>query len=344
MALQQYLSSLYQSLRLRTFVFVFRLLLRWRTAAHIRRDSDVLPLVEAGVRKQRIQIPSRDPGRFIAADLYLPLDKNGDPPRLPVLVNWHGSGFIFPLLGTDAYFCTRMARDAGVAVLDADYRKAPEHPYPAAIDDAEDTLRWVASPSATASASHWDPRRVAVSGFSAGGHIAAVAASHLKQKLEKEAPPLGLRIEVLLSIYGSADLATEGAAKKKPLPHLRAHAPWILDMFAEAYAPDPPFSRADPAVSPAFADPGAFPPTAAFLTCEGDNLRWEIEALVERLKEGGANDGGEREVHYKMLEGVCHAFDKGIKEDGGGSLLWIRREESYVWAASLLKDTLYPSQ
>ncbi|KAK8033840.1 alpha/beta-hydrolase [Apiospora marii] len=360
MALQQHLSSLYRYIRLHIFALVFRLLLRWRTAAHIQRDAAVLPLGEAGVRKQRVQIPSRDPGRFIAADLYLPHnDKNGgdQPRRLPILVNWHGSGFIFPLLGTDAYFCTRMARDAGLVVLDADYRKAPEHPYPAAIDDAEDVLRWVASasasPSTIALASNWDPRRLAVSGFSAGGHIAAVAASHLKQKLEKELPPLSISIEMLLSIYGSADLATEGAAKKKPVPHLRAHAPWILDMFAEAYAPAPPFSRADPAVSPLFADPGAFPRAAAFLTCEGDNLRWEIEALVERLREqegGGTttttDEKGQRgrEVPYKMLEGVCHAFDKGIKEDGGGSLPWIRREEAYAWAASLLKDTLHPSQ
>ncbi|KAK8060865.1 hypothetical protein PG996_010795 [Apiospora saccharicola] len=347
MALQQYLSSLFQSLRLHLFVLTFRLLLRWRTAAHIQRDANVLPLSEAGVRKRRIQIPSRDPGRSIAADLYLPLTHDGKDDalresKLPVLVNWHGSGFVFPLHGTDAYFCTRMARDAGVAVLDADYRKAPEHPYPAAIDDAEDALRWIASPS-TAAAYNLDPSRVAVSGFSAGGHIAAVAASHLKQKLKADKES-AMKIEMLLSIYGSADIATDGAMKKPPSPNLRAHAPWILNMFAEAYAPDPPFSRSDPAISPAFADPDAFPPTTAFLTCEGDNLRWEIETLVARLKEGGINDEGKREVHCKMLEGVCHAFDKGIKEDGGGSLTWIRREEAYAWAASLLKKTLHPSR
>ncbi|KAK8128987.1 Alpha/Beta hydrolase protein [Apiospora sp. TS-2023a] len=345
MALRQYLSGLFQYLRLHIFVLTFRLLLRWRTAAHIQRDANVLPLTEAGVRKKRIQIPSRDPGRFIAADLYLPLHdgKNEDQQSLlPVLVNWHGSGFVFPLHGTDAYFCTRMARDVGIAVLDADYRKAPERPYPAAIDDAEDALRWVASP-ATCDAYRLDPRRVAVSGFSAGGHIAAVAASHLKRKLEADTQ-LGINIEMLLSIYGSADIATDGAMKKPPLPNLRAHAPWILNMFAEAYAPDPPYSRTDPAISPAFADPGSFPATTAFLTCEGDNLRWEIETLVARLKEGGTKDEGKRDVHCKMLEGACHAFDKGIKEDGGGSLTWIRREEAYAWAASLLKDTLRPSQ
>ncbi|KAK7955704.1 Alpha/Beta hydrolase protein [Apiospora aurea] len=333
MALQRFVGDLLRSLRLHAFVFVFRILLRWRTAAHIRRDSAVLPLAEAGVRQKRVQVPSRDPGRTILAHLYLPLRPDEDGRPLPVLVNWHGSGFVFPLHGTDAYFCTRMARDCGLAVLDADYRKAPEHPCPAAIDDAEDALRWVAS-SASSSPSNFnlDSSRVAVSGFSAGGHIAAAAASHLRKKLEKD-----LDIAMLLSIYA-------------PSPSLRAHAPWILRMFADAYAPDPA-SRTDPAVSPGFADAEAYPQTTAFLTCEGDNLRWEIEALVARLREveggpeGNEGDGGKkREVHYKMLEGVCHAFDKGIKEDGGGSLPWTRREEAYAWAAELLKDALHPKQ
>ncbi|KAK8052292.1 alpha/beta-hydrolase [Apiospora rasikravindrae] len=300
MASQHFLGGLFPYLRLQIFVFVFRLLLRWRTAAHIRRDNAILPLSEAGVRKQRIQLPSREPGRFIVADLYLPSSHDGKDALgktpLPVLVNWHGSGFVFPLHGTDAYFCIRMARDAGIAVLDADYRKAPEHPYPAAIDDAEDALRWVASSPAARAAYNLDSGRVAVSGFSAGGHIAAVAASYLKQKLESEAEGDlgGLKIQMLLSVYGSSDIATDATTKKPPSPSLRAHAPWILNMFADAYAPDPS-TRTDPAVSPGFADPDAFPQTTAFLTCEGDNLRWEIETLVERLKEKGAVSKGLKE-------------------------------------------------
>ncbi|KAK6827284.1 hypothetical protein PG987_010625 [Apiospora arundinis] len=348
MAGQQQLVALFHYLRLKIFVAVFRVFLSWRTAEHIRRDSALLPLAEAGVRKQRIQIPSRDPGRFIVADLYRPTashgyddDKSLDKELLPVPVNWHGSGFIFPLHGTDAYFCTRMARDAGLAVLDADYRKAPESPYPAAIDDAEDSLRWVAS-AAASSAYNLDTSRAAVSGFSAGGHIAAVAATHLRQKLETQEKLL--KIQMLLSVYGSVDIATDAATKRPPSPTLRAHPAWILNMFADAYAPDASVRR-DPAVSPAFADPDAFPATTGFLTCEGDNLRWEIEMLVERLEEKNKTSSEKRGVHYKMLGGVCHAFDKGIKADSGsGSLPWIRRDEAYAWAASLLKDTLHPQQ
>ncbi|KAK6853970.1 hypothetical protein PG995_010782 [Apiospora arundinis] len=340
MAAHQQLLGLFHYLRLKIFVAVFRVFLGWRTTEHIRRDSALLPLAEAGVRKQRIQIPSRDPCRFIIADLYLPEsnDGHGDnskTPPLPVL------RLRLPLHGTDAYFCTRMVRDVGIAVLDADYRKAPESPYPAAIDDAEDALRWVAS-AAASSAYNLDTNRVAVSGFSAGGHIAAVAATHLRHKLETQEKLL--KIQMLLSVYGSVDIATDAATKRPPSPTLRAHPAWILNMFADAYAPDASVRR-DPAVSPAFADPDAFPATTGFLTCEGDNLRWEIEMLVERLEEKNETNSEKRGVHYKMLGGVCHAFDKGIKADSGsGSLPWIRRDEAYAWAASLLKDTLHPQQ
>ncbi|EMR63797.1 putative esterase lipase protein [Eutypa lata UCREL1] len=81
--------------------------------------------------------------------------------------------------GTDALFCARLARDAGIAVLDADYRKGPEHTFPRALHDAEDVLRWVAAQS-----HRFDRTPVAVSGFSAGGTIAVAAATTLRKQLE----------------------------------------------------------------------------------------------------------------------------------------------------------------
>ncbi|KAK8043149.1 hypothetical protein PG994_013632 [Apiospora phragmitis] len=351
---QQPVRDLFHYLRLKIFVLVFRLLLRWRTAEHIRRDSAILPLSEAGVRKQRIEIPSSHGGRSIVADLYLPTppydSDNGDGKEdndalgkgikqkrhLPVLVNWHGSGFVFPLHGTDAYFCTRMARDAGVAVLDADYRKAPECPYPAAIDDAEDALRWVASSSASASYK-LDPLRVAVSGFSAGGHIAAVAASHLRKKLEMDENQL--KIQMLLSVYGSSDLATDGAAKTPPSP-VAACAPAVDPEHVRRRLRARPAARAHRLGRVAVVcGPGRVPCDGGVLdkkTENDDDDGNDANGNVEKIQK-------KRDVHYKMLEGVCHAFDKGLKEDGNsGSLAWTRREEAYAWAASLLKVALHP--
>uniref|UniRef100_A0A8H7NKU3 Alpha/beta hydrolase fold-3 domain-containing protein n=1 Tax=Bionectria ochroleuca TaxID=29856 RepID=A0A8H7NKU3_BIOOC len=102
------------------------------------------PRIPDSTKWRQIRIPTRDPGRFIEGRAYGPQPEisNG---KLPVLINWHGSGFVIPLFGTDHAFCSRVARETGFLVLDVDYRKAPESPYPGPVDDVEDTLRWIAS-------------------------------------------------------------------------------------------------------------------------------------------------------------------------------------------------------
>ncbi|KAI6779017.1 uncharacterized protein J7T54_004513 [Emericellopsis cladophorae] len=79
--------------------------------------------------RRAIRIPSRDLNRFIDAWIYYPPYRDPNVPS-PVVVNWHGSGFVIDNLGIDHAFCERIAREARVVVLDADCRKAPEHPFP----------------------------------------------------------------------------------------------------------------------------------------------------------------------------------------------------------------------
>jgi hypothetical protein len=123
----------------------------------IKRPNERLQFTR---KSTSLEIPSRDRGRSIPANLYLPPNAQLNPTSpLPVLINWHGSGFVLPGHGADAIFCARMAETAGIAVLDADYRKGPEHVFPAAINDAEDALRWVnRQPTEIRSSSH-PPRR-----------------------------------------------------------------------------------------------------------------------------------------------------------------------------------------
>ncbi|OAA60583.1 Alpha/beta hydrolase fold-3 [Niveomyces insectorum RCEF 264] len=76
-----------------------------------------LRLAPGDIHPQRVRIPSRDPGRFIVGDLYCPeatAATTATPKTRPVLVNWHGSGFVFHNFGTDAVFCARVARAAGI--------------------------------------------------------------------------------------------------------------------------------------------------------------------------------------------------------------------------------------
>ncbi|KAI0850471.1 Alpha/Beta hydrolase protein [Daldinia vernicosa] len=309
----------FQYLRLKFIVTLLRAWVAFGSKEKQQRDRDIVP---PEVPKENIRIPSRERGRYIAAHLYLPVGYSDSlPPSkpLPVLVNWHGSGFIFPLLGTDALFCARIARDTGVAVLDTDYRKGPENTFPYALHDAEDVLQWVSTQG-----HRFDRTRVAVSGFSSGGNIAVVAATALRKQLED------MNIQIILSFYPPVDIAKPPEEKK--VPHaINRHPVWMLHLFNDSYAPDVS-SRSDPTISPALANLEDFPPTVALITAEGDTLRPEVNDLAERLI-----TGTKKKVINVILDGVPHALDKGCE---GGTIEWTQRERSYALATNLLKESL----
>lgn len=290
--------TIFQHLYLKALAILIRTLVSLAGNSSPRQCRALVP---PDVRQQRaIKIPSRDPERHILADIYHPPGASAAP--LPVLVNWHGSGFVIPLLGSDAVFCARVAREAGVAVVDADYRKGPETPFPGAVDDVEDVLLWIASQGG-----RFDVSRVAVSGFSAGGNLALVAATKLRKKL---ASVVG--INAVVSFYPYIDLAAPPEGKKVSKP-IRPFPSWMLRLFNDCYVPDPGLRR-DPAVSPYYADPADFPDTVALITCEGDVLRPEAEELVEKLRRN--NDSGKRIIGY-VCQGVRHGFDSGYLPQGG---------------------------
>ncbi|KAI0381094.1 Alpha/Beta hydrolase protein [Hypomontagnella monticulosa] len=309
--------GLFQYIRLKLLVVLLRAFVAVTRIGKRQRDRD---LALPDVPVEHVSIPSRDPGRGIAAHLYLPPGYSSSSSKpLPILVNWHGSGFIIPLLGTDALFCARTARDAGIAVLDADYRKGPENPFPAAFDDAEDVLRWVATRG-----HRFDLACVAVSGFSAGGEIALVAATFLRKQLRDL-----INIRIVFSLYPLLDLVKDPKEKKVPHP-VNAHPVWALHIFNDSYAPDIG-SRTNPIISPNFADLDDYPPTVVFITAEGDNLRPEAEDLAKRLIAGT-----QKKVVNTVLAGVAHGFDKGCEE---GSVGWTRREEAYALVTKLVKES-----
>ncbi|KAI0477985.1 alpha/beta-hydrolase [Xylaria cf. heliscus] len=315
--------SLFQYLYLKALVTLVRGFVALRNATSRRRNRALVP---RNSRIQRaIKIPSRDTGRYIIADIYYP-DTTSNAP-LPVLVTWHGSGFIIPNLGSDALFCSRVAQNAGIAVLDVDYRKSPETAYPGAVNDAEDALLWVASASQN---QRFDPTRIAVCGFSAGGNLALVAATKLRQKLAGT-----INISAVLAMYPLINLAAPPETKTVPNP-IQPFQPWALRLFNDCYAPDPS-TRTDPTVSAYFANPDDFPETVALVTCEGDVLRPEAEELGERLRRNNSN--GKKIIEH-MCKGVRHGFDNGsIASFVDGSIEQVRREELYALAINILKDT-----
>lgn len=300
----------WQYAKLKLVVTLIRILNYMGTRRHLKPSAEC--------RRTAVRIPSRQHRRFIKAWLYFPPDHNNDnitinttttkdntliEPR-GVVINWHGGGYVMSNLGMDHAFCERIARDVRVLVLDADYRKGPEHPYPSAVEDAEDVMRWVAGRPRV-----FDADRVAVSGFSSGGNLALVAAS-------ASSPP-ALRVRSVCAFYPGVDFTVPPEDKVvaepiAPLPVFAQH------LFADSYVPRPE-DRAAPRASPAFAPAADFPAQVLLVVCSGDVLAPEAEALGRRLREarggsggGGGGDGG---VQTVMVQGAAHGFDKTVKPD-----------------------------
>ena len=204
----------------------------------------------------------------------------------------NSSGFIIPSLGMNHEFCSLVATHSGCIVFDADYRKAPEHPFPAATQDAEDVTRYIA-----ANPAQYDLSKIFLSGFSSGGNIALVTASTLGPE----------RIKGVVAIYPSVDLTKQYPAPVKGILASRVST-FLRDIFYSSYVV-PGQSHADPRISPILAPTASFP-AHVFVACGSADALYDPAAkFIERLKEAGHGD-----AEFLGLESMAHAFDLHAKE------------------------------
>jgi acetyl esterase len=140
-------------------------------------------------RVQALRIPTRD-GAQIGARLYAAQAADGQGAAPPVLMYFHGGGFTVGNLATHDVLCRALCQHSGAAVVSVDYRLAPEHRFPTAVNDSWDALEWLAR---EAGALGLDGTRLAVGGDSAGGTLAAVAAIHARD--------IGLPLALQLLFY-----------------------------------------------------------------------------------------------------------------------------------------------
>ncbi|WP_298214287.1 alpha/beta hydrolase [Acidocella sp.] len=236
----------------------------------IRRDLVQPPPPPIAVRRE-LTMPG--PGGELRLRLYR--DAAEDGALLPGLVYFHGGGWVLGDLDSHEGLCRQLARGGGCVVLSVDYRLAPEHPFPAAVEDAAAAFRWAAAEAGTLGI---DSSRLAVGGDSAGGNLAAVVAQMAR---DGALPPCDFQ----LLLYPATDLAADTPSYVR-VPEDMPLSGRIMRWFINQYTPDPTL-RADPRASPARAASLAGTAPALVLTCGEDPLCDEGRAYADRLEAEG---------------------------------------------------------
>ncbi|WP_187640232.1 alpha/beta hydrolase [Bosea sp. F3-2] len=228
------------------------------------------------------------PGGAIRVRLYKHRD---EATAEPVLIYFHGGGFMIGSLDSFDRVCRRIAATSGCAVLSVDYRLSPEHPYPAATDDAWTVTQWLAREGG-----RWglDPGRLAVAGDSAGATLAA----SVTQAARKAGSP-AIRHQAL--IYPALDLTTRVYPSKIDNAEGYRLTMAAVEWFYGHYLPDRE-RASEIAASPLLTDDFANLPPATVLTAEFDPLRDEGDAYAAALAAAGVP------VEHIRMEGMIHGF------------------------------------
>ncbi len=224
------------------------------------------------------------PAGPIDVRIYRPV---GDDPT-PLVTYFHGGGWVIGDIDTHDGTCRTLCHRTGAVVVSVDYRLAPEHRFPAALDDCEAATAWVAEHGSQLGG---EPDRLAVAGDSAGGNLAAAVALRARDSG-------GPRLRAQALVYPAVDFTTERASVEANgegyLLTAKAMA-WFRAQYLGTHDP------ADPLASPLLADLGDLPP-AVVAIAEFDPLRDEGRAYADALTDAG--------VSVRLLEfpGLVHGF------------------------------------
>lgn len=222
----------------------------------------------------------------MAYRLYRPLATSGG--SLPLIVYFHGGGFVACGLDSHDNICRRLSAHSAALLLSVDYRLAPEHRFPAAVDDAEDALRWVFAQSSMLGA---DPSRVAVAGDSAGGTLAAVAA----RQCGEAGIPLRHQLLIYPVMSSACDSPSQRQFEQGPMLGAATMRWFWRQYLGEADGRD---ERASPGLA---RDLRGLPP-ATVISAGVDPLRDEGQAYAKALADAGVP------VLARCWEGQFHGF------------------------------------
>lgn len=226
------------------------------------------------------------PGREIPARLYAPAQTG----PLPVYVFFHGGGWVRGDLETADFVCRAVANGAACLVVSVNYRHAPEHKFPSAVEDAYEATAWVA---AHAEALGGDASRLAVGGYSSGGNLAAVVAQLAR---DRQGPRLVFQL-LQAPVTNHAFDTDSYRENAEGCVLTKRSMQWFWNHYLRSEA-DGESAMASPLRAP---DLRGLPP-AFVLTAEYDPLRDEGEAYARRLRDAGVP------VVSKRYEGMIHSF------------------------------------
>ncbi|MCA9209447.1 MAG: alpha/beta hydrolase [Planctomycetales bacterium] len=257
-------------------------------------------------------IAADGPHGSIPVRIYRPRSQHD---RLPLLVYFHGGGWVLGSIATHDAYCRALANASGWAVASVDYRLAPEHPFPAAFDDSYAAAAWLAD---SADRLNLDERTIAVGGDSAGGNLAAAVALAARDRG-------GPRLAGQLLIYPITDfdLQRPSYIANADGYHLTRET---MRWFWQLYCGDN-FARVadDLRASPLRAESLAELPPAFVLTAEFDPLLDEGAAYAAKLSASGV------EARHKRYDGMIHGFVRRTAE-------WSVAREALRDAAEFLRS------
>jgi acetyl esterase len=257
----------------------------------MRADFERLALMvgENGVAVDRADdrtLPG--PGGPIPIRIYAP--KGSGTATLPGLIYFHGGGGVFGSIASHDSFCRVLANASACRIVSVGYRLAPEHKFPAAIEDA-----YAATGRITAQAKDFliDPRRLAVAGDSIGGGLAAIVCAMAR---DNDGPAIALQVLLCPAMDMSKNSDTRVAFASGYFLN-QATIDWTVKHFCP-----PGADLTDPRISPLLIEDLSRLPPAQVHTAEFDPLRSEGAAFAERLQRAGVA------VHHTCHAGMIHHF------------------------------------
>jgi acetyl esterase len=284
--------------------------------------------IRDGLENQALALPKRPASDVEVRDIEAPGPAGPIPVRLyvpsassppPLTIFLHGGGFVAGSISTHDHVCRDLAKAGSTAVISVGYRLAPEHPYPAGLDDALAVVRWAALEGRALGV---DADRLAIAGDSAGATFAIATAMRLRD----DGGP-GLVAQLLL--YPSADLVGEDYPSRVENAEGYGLTEMARRQLTGLYAPTAEL-KANPLISPLLAQRLGGLPETLIVTCEFDPLRDEGIKLAQLLADAGTKTA------HRNAPGMIHGF---VNYSGVSPVAAAIFDEAACWLGERLEST-----